>query len=398
MMILLLLMGVPYSIMMIVSYKTQDTMVSKVYSAETLLKDRVSEIDVAQVVKSDGSVDIITDELKVEHLGGEVTLPQTEFTQSEFTQFLLEINRSNSKYHRSIAYSSQGEYWLVVTFPVSLKMEFVLQYNEASQDFPFYYKVVVIALSCYIILVVLSAFLLSKYQAKILVHMEEGRKQLVRDIAHDLKNPLASIQGNAEMICTYKDATPKQKEYYANIIYRNSVRANELLSILFEYSKIDSADFTLHLSREDICELLRLRVAPFLSAFEKKGIEVEVQIPEEECFVRMDHEQMNRVFDNLLDNILKYGKGATKLSITLEQQRKWIMITVEDNGEGMDEETRKHCFDAFYREDSSRNSQAGGNGLGLAIVYKIIQAHHGKIEVESAKGKGCKFSIRMKKM
>ena len=224
--------------------------------------------------------------------------------------------------------------------------------------------------------------------------MEESRKRLVRDIAHDLKNPLASIQGNAELYQNNIEAEQGQKEHYVDIIHRNSVRANELITMLFEYSKLDSIDFALNIEKADICELLRLKLAYFFGIFEEQHIDVLVEIPEMECLVPMDYQQMNRVFDNLFENILKYSKSATQVRIALEKQSKYIQIIVEDVGEGMDEETAKHCFEPFFREDKARNSQTGGTGLGLAIVQKIIQAHHGKIQVETEKGEGCRFMIQ----
>lgn len=392
-----LLMAVPFSIIILISRGTQDKLISNVYTADSIMKNKLQEIEVSQVVERNGSVDIITDDFKVEHLGGESTFANTEFTREEFADFLLETNRSNSKYKRSIAYNSQEGFWLVVTFPVSLKMEFVLRYNEESQDFPFYYRVLVASLAGYLILVVISAFCFAKYNAGTLIHMEENRKRLVRDIAHDLKNPLAGIQGNAELYRNHTEATQEQKEHYIEIIHRNSVRANELITMLFEYSKVDSIDFTLHIAKADICELLRLKLAQFLGAFEEQNMDVIVDIPEEECLISMDCQQMNRVFDNLLENILKYGKSATQVHIGLEQHKKIILITVEDDGEGMKQETAKHCFEPFYREDKARNSKTGGNGLGLAIVQKIIQAHGGSIAVTSEIGEGCRFTIRLPK-
>lgn len=390
-----LLILVPYFILVFVSNDTDAQVISNIYTADSLMKNSIEEIDISEVIAKNGSVDIITADYTIQHLGGEDTFAQDKFTREEFTDFLLEVNNDNSIYSRSIAYNAQEEFWLVVTFPVSLKMLFVLQYNVESQDFSFYHKVVTATLAGYLVLVILSAFLFAKWNSKVLMDMEEKRKKLVRDIAHDLKNPLAGIQGYAELYQNSAGAALEKKNDYVDIIHRNSVRANELITMLFEYSRVDSVDFLLHVEKEDICELLRLKLAQFLAAFEERNMDIAVEIPEEECLILMDYKQMNRVFDNLLENILRYSKSATQVHIALERAGKYVLIAVEDDGEGMDEETAEHCFEPFFREDQARNSQTGGTGLGLAIVQRIVHAHKGKIKVETIKGKGCRFIIRL---
>ena len=390
----ILLILVPCFILEFISNSTKDRIFSNIYTADSLMENNIEDIIIDEVLAKNGSVDIITEDYRVHHLGGAITFSQEQFSKEEFATFLLEANTYDATYKRSIAYNSREKFWLMVSFPISLRMEFIIQYNLNSPEFPFYYKVVLASLAGYFILVVVSAFFFAKYNSKTLMYMEESRKRLVRDIAHDLKNPLASIQGNAELYQNNIEAEQGQKEHYVDIIHRNSVRANELITMLFEYSKLDSIDFALNIEKADICELLRLKLAYFFGIFEEQHIDVLVEIPEMECLVPMDYQQMNRVFDNLFENILKYSKSATQVRIALEKQSKYIQIIVEDDGEGMDEETAKHCFEPFFREDKARNSQTGGTGLGLAIVQKIIQAHHGKIQVETEKGEGCRFMIQ----
>jgi signal transduction histidine kinase len=224
---------------------------------------------------------------------------------------------------------------------------------------------------------------------------EETRKKLILDISHDLKNPLASILGYAELCRTSKELTSQEQDAYLKIIYENSLRTNSLITGLFDLAKIESPEFILHKTRVDVCEYLREEMGKFIAAFDVAGFGYGFDIPEEEIFALLDTEQMDRVFQNLAENAVRYNPKGTKISVGLKKQDKDIVIFFQDNGAGIPEEAAKDVFKPFVRADKARNSQTGGTGLGLAIVSIIVLAHGGTIDLKTDSGLGCAFSIRI---
>ncbi len=443
-----MLIIIPYLVLGLFAQIFQDRVKSNQYTAASIMKDRVEEIPTEEVVANNGSIDIIYDDLTVVHIAGVDTVQIHQFTMNQFTQFLMKATDVHSDYHRDVEYNEQQGFWLMVTFPVSIRIEIILQYNAISRNFNFFSFLVIATILGYGLLVVCSAILyakhtarsfvkpmhvlqaytrsiesgagengvLSRYQFRIkefrefkeaLIHMEgeldrqkelnkqamENRKQLVRDISHDLKNPLASIQGYAELYQNHAELTKEQQENYMDCIYRNSVRANELIQSLFAYSQVDRADFTLEKEEMDLCEFLRVLAAEYLPLLEEKKLELEACIPEEEIRMDMDSKQMTRVLHNILDNACKYHGCGTKITIGVKREGPQVIVWIADDGIGMDEEAAKTCFEPFARADQVRNSQTGGSGLGLAIAKKIVVAHGGDIALETKMGEGCRFVL-----
>lgn len=443
-----LLIIIPYLVLGVLSQVFKGRVMSNQYTATSIMADSIEDIDSKGVIDNKGSVDVITEELSVIHLGGTNTIPITQFTMEQFTEFLMATENAYSDYHRDIAYNNNQGFWLVVTFPVSLRLELIIQYNKISKDFNFFFMLVATAFAGYGLLVLCSTVIYAKYTAKSFIKpmrvlqnltrqieegdyenttgtnsqfrikeftqfnealnhmaselnnqreisekMSEDRKRMVRDISHDLKNPLASIRGYAELYLNHQELEQKQRDNYVEIIYRNSVRANELIVSLFQYSQVDSADFVLNKENVDICELVRVKLVEFLPALEEQNLTIKADIPEEEIMLSIDKQQMNRVLDNLLGNIVKYHSTGTKVFMKVCKLDTNIQIICGDNGIGMDQETARRCFEPFARADEVRNSRTGGSGLGLAIAKKIVGAHGGEISVVTKKGEGCTFCI-----
>lgn len=397
-----------------------------------------------------GGVQVVSRQLKVSDLGGISRIEQQSFTTSEWTEFLTNLNYRQDGYSYSVEYQ-EGIGWVIVEFPVSILFVLFADSNSDSVDFPLMCVTMIGIFILYLLLLGMSAVIYSRRTAKSLVwpiqelcqsmrHFKEGkavermewnagvpkelrelredffqmeeqltrqetekeelyenRKRLVRDISHDLKNPLAGILGYAELLQTKEFETEMQKEYLS-IIYQNSVRANKLIQSLFEYSKLESADFILNKKQEDLCELLRLKLVEFLPLFDEKGFLLEAEIPEEEWLIPLDAGLFGRVFDNLFENALRYNEAGTRVSVSLKAvSASEVCILVADDGIGMDETFAKTVFDAFSREENAaRNSEKGGSGLGLAIVRQIVELHGGTIALYTRKGEGSRFEINFR--
>lgn len=211
---------------------------------------------------------------------------------------------------------------------------------------------------------------------------DRQRNLLLSDIAHDIKTPITTVCGYSRALADGMVSEERKKKEYLQSIYAKSMRMDELITLLFEYVKLDSEGFLLHTETADLGELLRENTALLYSDFEEKGMELEIEIPEREFSFEMDRIQMGRAITNILTNSVKYGEKNTKvmISLSVDKQGKYRII-IADNGVQIDDDLAEHIFEPFSRGDRARSSR-GGNGLGLSISYKIVRMHGGELELE----------------
>lgn len=211
---------------------------------------------------------------------------------------------------------------------------------------------------------------------------DRQRNLLLSDIAHDIKTPITTLCGYSKALSEGVAEGEKRQEYL-DAIYAKSMRMNELITLLFEYVKMDSSGFELHMEETELGELLRECTAAQYTDFEEKNITLEADIPEEPVLCQTDRVQMARAITNLLTNAVRYGKEGGRVLVRLEG----YTITVADDGMEIDEEFVSHIFEPFSRADKAR-STSGGSGLGLSIAYKIVQMHRGELCLHCDYGQG----------
>lgn len=211
---------------------------------------------------------------------------------------------------------------------------------------------------------------------------ERRRNLLLSDIAHDIKTPITTICGYSRALSEGVASAEKEKDYL-NAIYGKAMRIDELITLLFEYVKLDSEGYTLHREQGNLSELLRETVAAHYMDFEEKRIRLTVDIPEEPVPCGMDALQIRRAVTNLLTNALRYGREGGKVLVRLKDGT----ITVADDGRAIDPAFAERIFDPFSREDSVRGTK-GGSGLGLSITAKIAEMHGGRLSLNSSFGEG----------
>lgn len=209
-------------------------------------------------------------------------------------------------------------------------------------------------------------------------HLEYERKRslMLSDIAHDLKTPITTISGYAQALRDDVVEDEQKKKQYLDAICQKSKRMDDLIGVFFEYVKIDSEGFTLHKEKLDLAELFRENIALFYADFERKGIEVQLDIPEETVFWELDRIQFSRALSNLISNELRHveqGK-AILLQMKCDEEQDEVRIVLGDTGEQIEDSVAQHIFEPFVMGDSSRNSK-GGSGLGLSIASKIVKMH-----------------------
>lgn len=218
---------------------------------------------------------------------------------------------------------------------------------------------------------------------------DRQRNLLLSDIAHDIKTPITTLCGYSKALADDVVQGEKRQEYL-DAIYAKSMRMNELITMLFEYVKMDSSGFELHREEADLGEILRECAAALYADFEDKKIALRVEIPEEPTLYSVDKVQMSRAVTNLLTNSIRYGKEGGRALIQLEE----YTITVADDGMEIDREFAAHIFEPFSRADKAR-STAGGSGLGLSISSKIVQMHGGELKLDCDYGHGYTKAFRM---
>lgn len=214
------------------------------------------------------------------------------------------------------------------------------------------------------------------------LEFERRRNLLLSDIAHDIKTPITTICGYSKALSEGVASEEKRKDYL-DAVYEKALRIAELITLLFEYVKLDSEGYTLRKKPGDLAELLRETVAAFYTDFEEKKITLNIDIPEKPVPFEMDSLQLRRAVTNLLTNALRYGKENGNVLVRLKN----YSITVADDGKPIDPDFAKRIFEPFSREDSARTTKEG-NGLGLSITAKIVQMHGGTLSLNDTFGEG----------
>ncbi len=430
------------------------TLAKNNFTAESIMQDNYNALNTELIIQNGGGVQVINSNYEIVFTKGIDTLKKDKLTIQEFTEFLIKSNSKGIEYSYSIQYNTKMNFWLIVTFPTSFRIDFMVVHNKefSSADKQRVLGIVVAILIFYLILLALSTIIYSKIssirivtplkrlsesvsrfrdgdysvrvdlklqnefkelqdtfnamaqelenQILITKKLEETRKKLMLDISHDLRNPLTCIIGYAELYqakMKEDSLSIQEQETIIRIILENSSRANVLISGLFEMSKMESPEFLLDKKMTDICEYLREKIVDAMPLLDRAGFAYDFNIPENEIYVLVDTIQLDRVFQNLLLNTIQYNTEGTRVTIVLLERDNIIEIIFKDDGVGMSPSTAENIFKPFVRADVARNSQTGGTGLGLAIVEKIIALHGGSVKLKTDEKRGCEFIILLPK-
>jgi len=224
--------------------------------------------------------------------------------------------------------------------------------------------------------------------------IDKLRRELVANVSHDLRSPLASIQGYLETIQQKEPSiNPEDRSKYYEIVLRNTKKLGTLIEELFELSKFDAQDVQPEMEPVSMAELAQDLVQQFKPLAEQKGITLKAVLSDEHTnLVYADIALMERAISNLIDNALKHTPAGGTVSIISTNDKENVSFTISDTGKGIAEENIQRIFDRFYQEDPSRTVGSGA-GLGLSIAQKILELHGSKLSVESKSGNGTTFSF-----
>lgn len=220
---------------------------------------------------------------------------------------------------------------------------------------------------------------------------EQEHRMLISNIAHDLKTPITAIKGYSEGILDGVADTPEKQERYLKTIYNKANEMNTLINELTLYSNIDTNKIPYNFHKLNVKDY-------FTDCMEELEMDLENQhmqltffnFVDEDTLMIADPEQLGRVIHNIIGNAIKYMRAEEPsfISMRIKDVGDFIQVEIEDNGKGISNKDLPYIFDRFYRADASRNSAAGGSGIGLSIVKKIIEDHGGKIWATSKENVG----------
>ncbi|MCL1695232.1 MULTISPECIES: two-component system histidine kinase PnpS [unclassified Lysinibacillus] len=229
-----------------------------------------------------------------------------------------------------------------------------------------------------------------------LVRLEQIRKDFVANVSHELRTPITSIKGFSETLLdgAYKDE--KMLLSFLEIIYKESNRLQMLIQDLLELSKIEQHGFTVNIMPMGLQDVL-IRGAELTGPrLDEKNMSFHVDI-ERDVQVMGDANRIIQIVTNLITNAITYSPENTIVTIRLKENETYGILEIEDQGIGIEKHEIARVFERFYRVDRARSRNSGGTGLGLAIVKHLVEAHHGRIQVESEVGVGTKMIVMIPK-
>lgn len=225
-----------------------------------------------------------------------------------------------------------------------------------------------------------------------LEHAEQLRRNLVADVAHELRTPLSNIQGYLEAI---RDRVIKPDAATIRSLNEEAALLSRLVDELQELSLAEAGELKLVYQAEDITKLVKQAVTPWQPQLAAKEISLSLDLPDNLPLVNIDWQRVNQVLHNLLENAVAYTHKGGTINVAATTQGDWVEVCVSDTGEGIPAEDLPNIFERFYRVDKSRARVTGGSGLGLTIAKRLVEAHGGTITVQSKLGKGSRFSFTL---
>ncbi|MBQ3049217.1 MAG: HAMP domain-containing histidine kinase [Oscillospiraceae bacterium] len=212
----------------------------------------------------------------------------------------------------------------------------------------------------------------------------------VSNVSHEFKTPINAIEGYSTLLQD-SDSLNEEQEKYVEKILLNTGRLSSLVGSILLLSKLENQQIPTNRTNYRLDEQIRQSIVVQESAWEKKNIEFDVEL--ERINYLGNETMMHHVWDNLISNAIKFSPDGGTVKLRLTQKSKKLVFTIEDNGPGLTEESLNHIFDKFY-QDSSRHRQEG-NGLGLALVKRILTIEKGEIAAENLPSGGSKFTVTL---
>ncbi len=227
--------------------------------------------------------------------------------------------------------------------------------------------------------------------------LDESRREFVANVSHELRTPLTSIMGASETIVNDPEMDDETRVYFLEMVMSESERMMRIVSDLLVLSRLDNKRTAWSIETFDLSEAVRRLCEVMRTDVEAHGhvmsFEAEGELPE----ITADRQRIEQVIINIMSNAVKYTPDGGRICVSVEKasEKGFLRVKIKDNGVGIPEEDMAHLFERFYRVDKARTSDAGGTGLGLAIAKELVDAHGGRIHVESAVDEGTVMLVEL---
>jgi two-component system, OmpR family, phosphate regulon sensor histidine kinase PhoR len=223
--------------------------------------------------------------------------------------------------------------------------------------------------------------------------LERVRQDFVANVSHEFKTPLTAIQGFAETLLAGAIDDPQNNRRFLEIIREHASRLARLTDDLLKLARIEAGKLELEFAPVGITELVESCSETTLLKASRKQIALEIEVPADLPAMRGDPGLLHEVLQNLLDNAVQYTAAGGHICVSASIRDHQAVVSVSDTGIGIPLAAQERIFERFYRVDAARSREAGGTGLGLSIARHIVEAHGGRIWVDSEVGSGSKFSF-----
>lgn len=224
---------------------------------------------------------------------------------------------------------------------------------------------------------------------------ERTKNELITNVAHDLRTPLTSIIGYLELLSGDVKLEPEIQKKYINIAYVKTKRLEKLIEDLFGFTKMNYGNLSMHVGQVDVVKLLSQLLEEFYPSFVDKNLSYELQSNVPVKVITADGNLLARLFDNLINNAIKYGADGKRIMVKLHADDEIVTVSVINYGYVIPADELPLIFNKFYRVEQSRSTNTGGTGLGLAISKNIVDMHGGTITVTSDLS-GTVFTVKLK--
>lgn len=231
-------------------------------------------------------------------------------------------------------------------------------------------------------------------QVQALQKSDQQRREMVSNVSHDLRTPLAALRGYLETLLIKEELPPGEQKRYLNIAVQHSERLGHLVSELFELASLDSREVPVRAEPFSLGELVQDVTQKYQLVAENKNLRLRADFEGEPPFVFADIALIERVLENLLENAVRYTPEGGVVTVRLSPERERVVVSVQDTGRGIREEDLPHIFERYYRVEKQPETP-GCAGLGLAITKRILELHNSAITVQSTPGEGTTFAFSL---
>lgn len=221
--------------------------------------------------------------------------------------------------------------------------------------------------------------------------IETLKTDFVSNVSHEMKTPIAIIKNYAEML-QLESVTEEQRKEYGATIESAALRLSGLISNILKMNKLENQNLIPEAKVYDVCRQLCECILQFEDAWDEKDINLETDI-EDAAMIKADASLLELVWNNLISNAVKFTEPGGSITICQVSDERYVKVTIADTGCGISRESMNHIFDKFYQGDTSHSTE--GNGLGLALVKRVLELMQGDIQVFGEEGKGSTFTVTL---